>query len=66
MTTDRDRIVAANHWNASWVDFAIRYLESTKSRFEIFETLGGEAADMIDDFITQLECLKTDYEIEEN
>lgn len=63
MTTDRDRVVAANNWNAMWVKNTIEYLESTRSRFEIFETLGSEASDMIDDFITQLECLRTDYEI---
>ena len=66
MTTDKDRVIAANNWNASWVDFTIQYLESTKSKFEIFETLGSEAADMLDDFIEQLVCLKTNYEIKEN
>ena len=65
MTTERDRIIAANTWNAMWVESIIRDLESTKSRFEGWERLGSEAQDAIDDFITRLRCLKTDYEIEE-
>ncbi len=66
MTTEYDRIMAANRWNASWVDIMIQQLESTKSRFEGWETLGSEAMDIIDDFIKRLECIKTDYEIREN
>lgn len=66
MTEDKYRLVAANNWNVMWVDNAIQYLESTKAQFETFETLGCEAANMIDDFITKLECLKSDYKIEED
>ena len=65
MTTERDRVLAANNWNAMWVENIIRDLESTKSRFEGWEALGREAQDVIDDFITRLECLTTDYEIKE-
>ena len=65
MTTDRDRQIAANNWNVMWIDHAIQYLEGAKSQLEVFETLGREASDMIDDCITKLECLKTDYKIEE-
>ena len=65
MTTDRDRIVAANTWNVMWIENLIQDLESTKTRFERWERLGSEAQEVIDDFITRLECLKTDYQIKE-
>ena len=65
MTTDKERLVSVNNWNVMWVDYAIQYLKHTKAQFEIFETLGSKTADMIDDFITKLECLQCNYKIEE-
>ena len=61
MTTDKERDVAANNWNLMHVDWLIEYAEKMKSSLELFEALGSVAADRIDGFITELECLKTDY-----
>lgn len=65
MTTDAERIKSANSWNDIQIDFLIEYMEKIKSSLEVFETLGREASDMIDNYITELESLRTDYKIED-
>ena len=65
MTTDRERVLAANSWNYMEIGFLIKNMEATKSSLEVFETLGQEAADMIDTMITNLECLRSDYKMNE-
>ena len=62
MTTDMERKQSANNWNAMQIGFLIEYMEKVKSSLEVFESLGSEASDMIDNYITELESLRTDYE----
>lgn len=40
-------------------------MEKTKANLEVFENLGSEAMDMIDNYITELESLRNDYKIED-
>jgi len=40
-------------------------MEKTKSALEVFENLGNEASDMIDNYITELESLRIDYRMED-
>ena len=65
MTTDAERRKSANDWNDMQIGFLIDYMEKTKSALEAFESLGSEASDMIDNYITELESLRTDYKMEE-
>lgn len=65
MTTDIERKKSANNWNDTLIGFLIDYMEKTKSSLEVFESLGSEASDMIDNYITELESLRTDYRIED-
>lgn len=64
MTTDIERKKSANNWNDMQIGFLIDYMEKTKSALEVFENLGSEASDMIDNYITELESLRTDYKME--
>lgn len=61
MTTDTERKMSANNWNDMQIGFLIDYMEKVKSSLEVFETLGREASDMIDNQITELESLRADY-----
>ena len=61
MTTDIERKMNANNWNDMQIGFLIDYMEKIKSSLEVFEALGREASDMIDNQITELESLRTDY-----
>lgn len=65
MTTDAERRKAANTWNDIQIDSLIEYMEKTKSALETFEILGKEAKEMIDNQITELESLRTDYKMED-
>ena len=65
MTTDIERRKAANDWNDMRIGFLIEYMEKVKSSLEVFENLGKEASDMIDNQITELESLRTDYKMED-
>jgi len=65
MTTDKERIKAANEWNDMHISFLIEYKEDTKRVLESFESLGAEACDLIDSQITELECLRSDYRMED-
>lgn len=65
MTTDIERRKAANDWNDMRIEFLIEYMEKVKSSLEVFENLGKEASDMIDNQITELESLRTDYKMED-
>ena len=65
MTTDIERRKAANTWNDIQIDSLIEYMEKTKSALETFEILGKEAKEMIDNQITELESLRTDYKMED-
>lgn len=65
MTTEADRKQSANNWNDMQIGFLIEYMEKVKSSLEVFETLGREASDMIDNQITELESLRADYEQED-
>lgn len=64
MTTDAERRKATNTWNDIQIDFLIEYMEKTKSALQTFEILGKEAKEMIDNQITELESLRTDYKME--
>lgn len=64
MTTDIEK-KSANNWNDMQIGFLIDYMEKTKSALEVFENLGSEASDMIDNYIAKLESLRTDYKIED-
>lgn len=64
MITDAERRKSANDWNDMKIGFLIDYMEKTKSALEVFESLGNEASDMIDNYITELESLRTDYRME--
>lgn len=65
MTTDIERKKSANNWNDMQIGFLIDYMEKTKSALEVFESLGSEASDMIDNYIAELESLRTDYRMED-
>ena len=65
MTADVKRKKSANNWNDMQIGFLIDYMEKTKSALEVFESLGSEASDMIDNYITELESLRTDYRMED-
>lgn len=65
MTTDAERRKAANTWNDIQIDSLIEYMEKVKSALETFEILGKEAKEMIDNQITELESLRTDYKMED-
>ena len=65
MTTDNKRKQSANNWNDMQIGFLIDYMEKVKSSLEVFESLGSEASNMIDNQITELESLRTDYKTEE-
>ena len=64
MTTDVERRASANNWNDMQLGFLIGYMEKTKAALETFEVLGSEASDLIDNYITELESLRTDYRAE--
>ena len=61
MTTDNERKQSANNWNDMQIEFLIEYMEKIKSSLEVFEALGKEASNMIDNQITELKNLRTDY-----
>ena len=61
MTMGNERKQSANNWNDMQIGFLIDYMEKTKSALEVFENLGSEASDMIDNYITELESLRADY-----
>lgn len=61
MPTNMERKQSANNWNDMQIEFLIEYMEKIKSSLEVFETLGKEASDMIDNQITELESLRADY-----
>lgn len=61
MATDIERKMNANNWNDMQIGFLINYMEKVKSSLEVFEALGREASDMIDNQITELESLRADY-----
>ena len=61
MLTNMERKQNANNWNDMQIGFLIDYMEKTKSALEVFENLGSEASDMIDNYITELESLRADY-----
>lgn len=65
MTTDAERKQSANNWNAMQIGFLIEYMKKTKSSLEVFEILGKEASTMINNQITELESLRTNYKMEE-
>ena len=65
MTTNQERIKAANEWNDMYIGFLIDHMESTKRVLESFESLGSEAYEMIDSQITELECLRSDYRMDD-
>ena len=65
MPTDMERKQGANNWNDMQIGFLIDYMEKVKSSLEVFESLGSEASNMIDNQITELESLRTDYKMEE-
>lgn len=65
MTTDIERKKSANNWNDMQIGFLIDYMEKTKSALEVFENLGSEASNIIDNYITELESLRTDYRMED-
>lgn len=65
MLTDMERKQSANNWNDMQIGFLIDYMEKVKSSLEVFESLGSEASNMIDNQITELESLRTDYKMEE-
>jgi len=64
MTTDIERKRSANDWNDIQIGFLIKNMERTKTALEVFESLGSEASNMIDNYITELESLRTDYRLE--
>lgn len=64
MLTDMERKQSANNWNDMQIGFLIDYMEKVKSSLEMFESLGSEASNMIDNQITELESLRTDYKME--
>lgn len=61
---DKRRLEAANSWNDIQIRWLIEYMEKTKRSLERFEKLGEEANDLIDNYITELECLRNDYKME--
>ena len=61
---DKRRLEAANSWNDIQIRWLIEYMEQTKRYLEKFEKLGEEANDLIDNYITELECLRSDYKME--
>ena len=61
MPTNMERKQSANNWNDMQIEFLIEYMEKINSSLEVFETLGKEASDMIDNQITELESLRADY-----
>ena len=61
---DKRRLEAANSWNDIQIRWLIEYMEKTKHSLERFEKLGEEANDLIDNYITELECLRSDYKME--
>ena len=61
MPTNMERKQSENNWNDMQIEFLIEYMEKIKSSLEVFEALGKEAGDMIDNQITELESLRTDY-----
>ena len=61
MPTNMERKQSAINWNDMQIEFLIEYMEKIKSSLEVFETLGKEASDMIDNQITELESLRADY-----
>lgn len=61
MPTNMERKQSANNWNDMQIEFLIEYMEKIKSSLEVFEALGKEASDMIDNQITELESLRADY-----
>lgn len=65
MATETERKKSANNWNDMQIGFLIDYMEKCKSSLEVFESLGREASDMIDNQITELESLRADYEQED-
>ena len=64
MTTDIERKRNANDWNDMQIEFLIDHMERTKTALEVFESLGSEASNMIDNYITELESLRVDYRLE--
>ena len=65
MPTERERAIAANNWNSMQIRWLIEYAEKTVRQLQKFETLGKEAAEHIDKFITELECIRSDNEYKE-
>lgn len=65
MTTDQERIKAANEWNDMHIGFLIEHMEDTRRVLESFESLGEKARELIDSQITELECLRSDYRMED-
>ena len=55
---------AANSWNDMNIKFLINHMERVADALETFEPLGGEAKNMIDNYITELESLRSDYDME--
>ena len=61
MITDIERRKAANDWNDIQIEFLIDHMEKTKSSLEVFEALGNETSNMIDNYIAELQKIITDY-----